>query len=173
MTSLIDTLLGQTCWFYRFLQYTTSVPKTAPIYVKVLSCRSLTRFCMFNLHTVTQLEAKSNVSNRYILKLWVSNTKELDLLIWEMMNRKFVMKNLQRGCIFAELFIDKKVENWKKKKSPILVYPMTDFFFMNGKIYFIWLKLNWLKKQTLNIVRNICNFKFHFQLFCQILKMKI
>lgn len=148
MTSLIDTLLGQTCWFYRFLQYTTSVPKTAPIYVKVLSCRSLTRFCMFNLHTVTQLEAKSNVSNRYILKLWVSNTKELDLLIWEMMNRKFVMKNLQRGCIFAELFIDKEVENWKKKITNSSV-PNDWFLFHEWKNLFYLTKTKLIKETNL------------------------
>lgn len=73
------------------------------------------------------------------------------------------MKNLQRGSIFAELFIDKEVENWKKEitnssvpsdgfifinwiffyliwptktkllKKKPIVHPMTDFFFMNVK----------------------------------------
>lgn len=139
LTQLFGKPDDSTAFF--FLQYTTSVPKTASIYVKVPSCRKMTRFCMFNLHIVTQLETKSNVSNRYILKLWVSKTKKTWSFNENIDESEIsVMNNLQRGSIFCWTFHWQR--NWKlkrKKKSRILVYPMTDFFLLMKNRNNIWM----------------------------------
>lgn len=92
---------------------------------------------MFNLHIVTQLKTKSNVSNEYILKLWVSKTKKTWSFNENIDESEIsVMNNLQRGSIFAELFIDKEIENWKGKKITNSCVPNDWFLFINEKSYY-------------------------------------
>lgn len=120
----------------------------------------MTRFCMFNLHIVTHLEAKSNVSIRYILKLWVSKTKKLDLLMRIMMNRKFLSwKICKEGVYLLNFSLTKKLKIEKKEITNSSV-PSDGFIFINWIFfYLIWpTKTKLLKKKP--IVHPMTDFFF-------------